>query len=50
LKDCVWGVKRRYSEFESFHEALLRESLLASEEYPPLPKKRWFELNRWTQR
>lgn len=50
LKDCTWGVFKRYSEFEVFHQALLEESLLAPEEYPPLPKKRWFEINRWTQR
>mmetsp|Transcript_18287 Transcript_18287/g.30501 ORF Transcript_18287/g.30501 Transcript_18287/m.30501 type:complete len:365 (+) Transcript_18287:120-1214(+) len=49
-KDCEWNVSRRYSEFVSLHAALLEESLLAASEFPPLPKKRWFELGRWTQR
>lgn len=50
LKDCTWNVYRRYSEFEAFHDALVEESVLGPEEYPSLPKKRWFELGRWTSR
>lgn len=50
LRDCKWNVYRRYSQFEQFHSQLLEESVLDPEEYPSLPKKRWFELNRWTQR
>jgi hypothetical protein len=43
-------VYRRYSEFEQFHVAMEEESVLDIEEYPLLPKKRWFEISRWTQR
>ena len=49
-KDCEWNISRRYSEFAALHAALLEESLLAASEFPSLPKKRWFELSRWTQR
>ena len=50
MRDCTWNVYRRYSEFEAFHNSLMEESIVDSEEYPPLPKKRWFEINRWTSR
>lgn len=50
LRDCEWEVKKRYSDIEAFHSSLLQEAILDPDDYPPLPKKRWFEINRWTSR
>jgi hypothetical protein len=49
-KDCEWNINRRYSQLVQFHTDLLNESILETSQYPPLPKKRWFEISRWIQR
>eukprot|EP00602_Paraphysomonas_sp_CaronLab_P000081 CAMPEP_0185029358 /NCGR_PEP_ID=MMETSP1103-20130426/15638_1 /TAXON_ID=36769 /ORGANISM="Paraphysomonas bandaiensis, Strain Caron Lab Isolate" /LENGTH=274 /DNA_ID=CAMNT_0027564065 /DNA_START=49 /DNA_END=873 /DNA_ORIENTATION=+ len=49
-KGNVWDIRKRYSEFEENHINILNESIVAETDIPELPKKRWFELQRWLNR
>lgn len=46
-----WTIVKRYRDFETFHRKLIHG--LPDEEMsvvPELPKKRWFEKQRWINR
>ena len=45
-----WLVRRRYKEFVNLHAKLVLELSKYGYELPSLPKKRWFETMRWTNR
>ena len=47
-----WVFVKRYRDFESLHNQLLKESSNSEikRHIPNLPQKRWFETGRWINR
>lgn len=46
-KGIEWTVLKRYRDFASFHQKLQIENAKYQIPLPELPKKRWFEKQRW---
>lgn len=51
FRSVHWSIVKRYRDFEAFHRQLLGE-IPPEDEFlvPELPKKRWFEKQRWINR
>jgi len=45
-----WSITKRYRDFENFHKQICAETEDAHTLIPELPKKRWFERQRWLNR
>lgn len=46
----LWTVRKRYRDFEQLHNLLLMQFVDFKNELPELPKKRWFQSQRWLNR
>lgn len=49
-KGVSWTVLKRYRDFTDFHRKLVLENTFYNFPLPELPKKRWFEKQRWLNR
>lgn len=49
-RGIAWSIPKRYRDFEELNRKLILENEIHNIDLPILPKKRWFEKQRWLNR